>query len=69
MLASPTGTGYINYAAVSILEFLTRGDCATLALQYAARPSPLSLDRVKEGRRQTRALVAKLAARQNRGAK
>jgi uncharacterized membrane protein len=63
MLASPTGTGYINYAAVSILEFLTRGDCATLALQYAARPSPLSLDRVKEGRRQTRLLAAALRDR------
>jgi uncharacterized membrane protein len=63
MLASPTGTGYVNYAAVSILEFLTRGDCATLALQYAARPSPLSLDRVKEGRRQTRLLVAALSNR------
>jgi uncharacterized membrane protein len=63
MLASPTGTGYVNYAAVSILEFLTRGDCATLALQYAARPSPLSLDRVKEGRRQTRLLAAALRDR------
>ena len=28
MVASPTGTGYVNYAAPSILEFLTRGDCA-----------------------------------------
>jgi uncharacterized membrane protein len=53
----------VNYAAVSILEFLTRGDCATLALQYAARPSPLSLDRVKEGRRQTRLLAAALRDR------
>ena len=47
MIASPTGTGYVNYAAVSILEFLTRGDCATVAMQYSARPSPLSLDRVE----------------------
>ena len=47
MVASPTGTGYVNYAAVSILEFLTRGDCATVAMQYSARPSPLSLDRVE----------------------
>ena len=49
MVASPTGTGYVNYAAASILEFLTRGDCATVAMQYSARPSPLSLDRVKRG--------------------
>ena len=51
MVVSPTGTGYVNYAAVSILEFLSRGDCATMAMQYSARPSALSLDRVKEGRR------------------
>jgi uncharacterized membrane protein len=57
LLASPTGTGYVNYAAVSALEVLARGDCATVAMQYAARPSVLSLDRVKEGRRQARLLV------------
>ena len=63
MVASPTGTGYVNYAAVSILEFLTRGDCATLAMQYSARPSPLSLDRVSEGRRHMRMLAGALRER------
>jgi uncharacterized membrane protein len=63
MVAQPTGTGYVNYAAVSILEFLTRGDCATMAMQYAARPSPLSLDRVSEGRKQMQLLVAALTKR------
>ena len=58
MFASPTGTGYVNYAAATILELLSRGDCATVAMQYSARPSPLSLDRVKEGRHQTRKLIA-----------
>jgi uncharacterized membrane protein len=57
MLVSPTGTGYVNYAAVSALEFLTRGDCATVAMQYAARPSVLSLDRVRQGRVHMRLLV------------
>jgi uncharacterized membrane protein len=51
MVVSPTGTGYVNYAAVSALEFLSRGDCATVAMQYSARPSPLSLGRVSEGRK------------------
>ena len=60
LVASPTGTGYVNYAAVSIIEFLSRGDCATVAMQYSARPSPLSLDRVVDGRRQTRKLMAAL---------
>ena len=46
LVASPTGTGYVNYAAVTALELLARGDCATVAMQYAARPSVLSLDRV-----------------------
>lgn len=63
LVASPTGTGYVNYAAVSALEMLTRGDCATVAMQYAARPSVLSLDRVHEGRRQSRMLVDALQAR------
>jgi uncharacterized membrane protein len=63
LLASPTGTGYVNYAAVTALEFLSRGDCATVAMQYAARPSVLSLDRVKEGRAQARLLLEALHAR------
>jgi uncharacterized membrane protein len=63
MIASPTGTGYVNYAAASILEFLTRGDCATVAMQYSARPSPLSLDRVREGRVHARMLCAAIRDR------
>jgi uncharacterized membrane protein len=63
MIASPTGTGYVNYAAVSILEMLTRGNCATVAMQYSARPSPLSLDRVGEGRIHARLLCAAIRDR------
>jgi len=63
MIASPTGTGYVNYAAASILEFLSRGSCATIAMQYSARPSPLSLDRVDEGRRHTELLCAAIRDR------
>ncbi len=63
LVASPTGTGYVNYAAASILEFLSRGDCATVAMQYSARPSPLSLDRVAEGRHHARMLLAALRDR------
>jgi len=55
-VASPTGSGYVNYVAVETLEYLTRGDCATVALQYSLRPSFLSLDRVAMGREQNRAL-------------
>ncbi len=57
MVVSPTGTGYVNYAAAGALEFLTAGDCAIVAMQYSARPSPLSLDRVAQGRSQVRRLL------------
>lgn len=56
-LASPTGTGYVNYVVAETLEYLTEGDCATVALQYSLRPSFLSLDRVGLGREQNRALL------------
>jgi uncharacterized membrane protein len=63
MVVSPTGTGYVNYAAVSALEFLARGDCATVAMQYAARPSVLSLSRVAEGRAHMKLLLDGIQAR------
>lgn len=55
--ASPTGTGYINYVVAETLEYITDGDCATVGLQYSLRPSFLSLDKVKLGREQNRALL------------
>ncbi len=57
LIDSPTGTGYVNYAAINALEVLTRGNCASIAMQYAARPSVLSLDRVEAGRKQARLLL------------
>ncbi|HQY34577.1 alpha/beta-hydrolase family protein [Actinotalea sp.] len=56
VLCSPTGTGYLNYAASSAWEYLSRGDCASVTLQYSLRPSPMSLDRVEDGRQQNHAL-------------
>jgi uncharacterized membrane protein len=55
---SPTGTGYVNYAAIECCEYMTLGNCATVTLQYSKRPSPLSLDRVWEGRKQFRMLLS-----------
>ena len=58
MVISPTGTGYVNYVAVETTAYLARGNLASVAMQYSLRPSPLSLDRVAEGRRrQYRMLV------------
>ena len=56
--ASPTGTGQVNYVAIESAEYLSRGDCATVAIQYSKRPSPMSLDRVWIGRKQFRMLLA-----------
>jgi uncharacterized membrane protein len=62
-VASPTGSGYVSNVAIETLEYLTRGDCATVALQYSLRPSYLSLDRVAMGREQNRALLHALDRR------
>jgi uncharacterized membrane protein len=61
MITTPTGTGYGNYAAAGALEFLSLGDCANVVMQYGARPSPISLDRVSEGRTQVRMLIDAIA--------
>lgn len=63
VLVSPTGTGYVNYAAVEAAEYLALGDVATVTMQYSLRPSFLSLDRVDEGREQNRALWTALHER------
>lgn len=57
MVISPTGTGYVNYVAVEAAEYMTRGNIASMTMQYSLRPSVLSLDRVAEGRLQYRMLI------------
>jgi uncharacterized membrane protein len=59
-LFSPTGTGYVNYVACESLEYMTRGNVASVALQYSVRPSFLSLDRVSVGRENTVAFLTAL---------
>jgi uncharacterized membrane protein len=43
LLITPTGTGWIDPAAVMTLEYLHRGDVASVAAQYSYLPSMLSL--------------------------
>jgi len=57
---SPTGTGYVNYVTLECCEYFTLGNCAAVTLQYSKRPSPLSMDRVWEGRKQFRMLLSAL---------
>lgn len=62
-VASPTGTGYVNPTVAETMEYLTGGDCATVAVQYSLRPSFLSLDRVRVGRENNIALLTLLRRR------
>ena len=65
-LWSPTGSGYVNYVASETFEYLTLGNCASMAIEYSVLPSSLSLADVERGTRQTRmvfdGVVARLAA-------
>jgi uncharacterized membrane protein len=63
MLVSPTGTGYVNYCAVAAVQYLSRGDVATVTLQYSKRPSPLSLGKIKGAREQNRLLWLQILKR------
>jgi uncharacterized membrane protein len=63
MLISPTGTGYVNYVATAAAAYLTRGDIATVTMQYSKRPSPLSMDRVGTAREQNRYLWLRILER------
>ncbi len=62
-LCSPTGTGYVNHVMAESMEYLTRGNCAIVAVQYSLRPSFLSLDRVDVGRANATALLTAVQAR------
>ncbi len=57
LLVSPTGTGWVDHTVQEATEFFTRGDVATVCIQYGRYPSFLSLQKVRQGRRQFRTLV------------
>ncbi len=57
VVISPTGTGYVNYVMSDAVEYMSKGDCAQVTIQYSKRPSPLSLDRRDEGHIQYRMLI------------
>jgi uncharacterized membrane protein len=56
-LASPTGSGYINYVLAEAIEYLTLGDCAIATMQYSLLPSPMSLTRTGLAVEQNRDLM------------
>jgi uncharacterized membrane protein len=63
MLVSPTGLGYVNYVALAAAQYLSRGDIASVTMQYSRRPSPLSLGRVGQAREQNRLLWLRILER------
>ncbi len=63
LLISPTGTGYVNYVATACVQYLTRGDVASVTLQYSKRPSPLSLGKVHAAAEQNRLLWLRIFER------
>lgn len=57
LLVSPTGTGWINHTVTETAEILTRGDIATVCIQYGKAPSFLEVHGVSLGRAQFRQLL------------
>jgi len=43
VLITPTGTGWVDPGSINTVEYLHRGDIASVAAQYSYLPSPLSL--------------------------
>ncbi|MGA0208448.1 MAG: alpha/beta-hydrolase family protein [Candidatus Nanopelagicales bacterium] len=61
LIQAPAGTGFANSTPVDVMELLTRGDCASVAVGYGLLPSFLSLDRVEIARRTQSALFEAIA--------
>ena len=62
LIQAPAGTGYANSTPVDVMELLTRGDCASVAVGYGLLPSFLSLNRVEIARCTQSALIEAIAA-------
>lgn len=61
LLVTPTGTGWVDPAAHDTVEYLHRGDVATVAAQYSYLNSPLSLlTQAAYGAEMARALFAEV---------
>ena len=61
VIVTPTGTGWVDPGAQNTLEYLLRGDVATVAAQYSYLNSPLTLfTQAQYGREAARALFAEI---------
>ncbi|MDO8732042.1 MAG: alpha/beta-hydrolase family protein [Actinomycetota bacterium] len=70
LIQSPAGTGYANSSPVDVLEMLSRGDSAAVAIGYGLLPSFLSVGKVSDAAQTQRelldAVVAELRDRSTR---
>lgn len=57
LLVSPTGTGWVDHTVIETAEILSRGDIATVCIQYGRAPSFLEIHGVSLGRAQFRQLL------------
>ena len=57
VVGCPAGNGYVNTLPLEVVDHLTGGDAAAVAVQYGRLPSLLTLNRVTRGARVHRALL------------
>ncbi|TEX50369.1 MAG: hypothetical protein B7C55_11000 [Actinomycetales bacterium mxb001] len=62
LIGAPAGSGYANSTPVDVLEILTGGDVAAVAVGYGLLPSFLSLDRVPLAAETQRLLINGITA-------
>lgn len=63
LVASPTGTGWVNNVPIAAAEHFAKGDTAAVGIQYSTRASSLSMQRIGLATESNRELLTKLAAR------
>lgn len=61
LVQAPAGSGYANPTPADILEIVTHGDCASVAVAYGLLPSFLSLNRVEIAARTQELLLQAIA--------
>lgn len=62
LVGCPAGNGYVNTLPLEVVDYLTLGDGAAVAVQYGRLPSFLTLQRVTRGGAVQRALLEGIAA-------
>lgn len=63
IVATPTGSGFIDPPSIQAAEFMGRGATATIAVQYANKPSIQSTGEVPVGAESTKLLLEAVQAR------